>query len=138
MTDAGPRQVRRVAAAVILRAGCVLVQTRAAPGRWQGYWEFPGGGVEPGEDLAACVVRECEEELGLAVRPGATLHDVRWGYGDVEVAVTFLLCELVTPAEPTPRQDQQWRWATADELPNLRFLPANAEVVRRVAGLLGG
>ena len=38
----------------------------------QGTWfDLPGGGVDPGEDDLAAVVREFGEETGLKVRPGA-------------------------------------------------------------------
>ena len=40
----------------------------------RGEWELPGGRVEPGEDPAACLVREFAEELGAAIvvdAPGA-------------------------------------------------------------------
>ena len=33
-------------------------------GREQGAWMIPKGGVEEGEDIAACALREFEEELG--------------------------------------------------------------------------
>lgn len=33
--------------------------------RPNGLWEFPGGGVEWGEDPQACAVREAREETGL-------------------------------------------------------------------------
>ncbi|MCD8007862.1 MAG: CoA pyrophosphatase [Clostridiales bacterium] len=45
---------------------CVLLEVRAAALRHQpGEICFPGGGMEPGEDVAACVLREPEEEMGL-------------------------------------------------------------------------
>ena len=33
------------------------------------YYTFPGGGVNEGEELIACVVREVEEEFGMVVKP---------------------------------------------------------------------
>jgi predicted NUDIX family NTP pyrophosphohydrolase len=33
-------------------------------GRYRGAWMMPKGGVEEGEDAAACAIREFEEELG--------------------------------------------------------------------------
>ena len=35
------------------------------------WFDLPGGGVDPGEDDLAAVVREFGEETGLKVRPGA-------------------------------------------------------------------
>jgi mutator protein MutT len=122
-----------VAAAVIERDGRVLVQTRPAEGRWQGYWEFPGGGVEGGEDGPACVRRECLEELGLPVLVGPVEHQVSWTYGDVRVEVCFYRCRVDGDTEPRPLEGQQVTWADAAALRALRFLPANAELVARLA-----
>ena len=119
-----------IAAAVVLHAGRVLVQTRG-PGRsWSGHWEFPGGKLEPGEDAAAAAVRECREELGLEVAVLEPLHSTEWSYPGVRVRVSFLLCELrAGSAAPRPTEGQELRWADADELARLRFLPANAGVL---------
>lgn len=55
-----------VAVALIDPDGRVLLQQRP-PGRsMAGLWEFPGGKVEPGETPEAALVRELEEELGIA------------------------------------------------------------------------
>ena len=131
----GPR--RRVAVAVVLRAGRVLVQARP-PGRdYAGWWEFPGGKCEPGEDALACAARECREELGLEVRPLAVDEVVEWEYPSVRVAVHFVRCELPDAArEPVAREGQELLWAGRADLDRLRFLPANAAVLARLRPLL--
>lgn len=60
-------QVRQRAAAVVRRAdGKVLLH------RLEGdiFWALPGGAIEPGESAAQAVVRELQEELGMAVDLG--------------------------------------------------------------------
>jgi 8-oxo-dGTP diphosphatase len=55
-----------VAAALVDGEGRVLLQQRL-PGRsMAGLWEFPGGKAEPGERPEAALIRELEEELGIA------------------------------------------------------------------------
>jgi 8-oxo-dGTP diphosphatase len=57
-----------VAAGVLLRAdGSYLIGQRAPDTVYAGYWEFPGGKVEPGEDPAQALIRELDEELGIRV-----------------------------------------------------------------------
>lgn len=57
-----------VAAGVLLREdGCYLLGQRAPDAVYAGYWEFPGGKVEPGESPAQALVRELDEELGIRV-----------------------------------------------------------------------
>lgn len=58
-----------VAAGVITgEDGKFLLGQRAPDTFYAGYWEFPGGKVEPGESAAAALIRELDEELGIRVR----------------------------------------------------------------------
>ena len=52
-----------VTAAVIRRNGQVLIAQRPEQGLLGGLWEFPGGKLQPDEDLDACLKREICEEL---------------------------------------------------------------------------
>ena len=64
-------RVVEVAAAVLLREGCgkqeFLLAQRPEGKVYTGYWEFPGGKVEPGETMREALVRELQEELGITV-----------------------------------------------------------------------
>lgn len=69
--DFGTPLMPVVAAALIDRAGRVLVQKRPPGKAMAGLWEFPGGKVEPGETPEAALVRELAEELGIVVAEAA-------------------------------------------------------------------
>ncbi|KQN26552.1 NTP pyrophosphohydrolase [Sphingomonas sp. Leaf33] len=56
-----------VAAALIDGDGRVLVQQRPAGTHMAGLWEFPGGKIDAGETPEAALIRELDEELGIAV-----------------------------------------------------------------------
>ena len=57
-----------VSAGVLTRAdGRFLLGQRAEGSFYPGYWEFPGGKVEPGETPAEALIRELHEELGIRV-----------------------------------------------------------------------
>ena len=62
------------AQAAIVRDGWILLQLRP----WPPGWELPGGHLDPGEDAAACAVREAREETGLEVRVLGLVGVYRW------------------------------------------------------------
>ena len=59
--------------AVIVQDGTVLlVKRKYEP--LAGQWSLPGGAVEVGETLEACLIREMREETGLEVRVGPVIE----------------------------------------------------------------
>lgn len=56
--------------AVIIEDGRVLLLAND-----RGEWELPGGRIDPGESESVALVREIEEELGVAARLGPRLAD---------------------------------------------------------------
>ncbi len=52
--------------ALFIRGGRLLYVKRASEPK-KGYWDFPGGFLEPGETIEGATVRECREELGVKV-----------------------------------------------------------------------
>lgn len=48
----------------------VWVQHRIDDGPYHGLLEFPGGGIEPGEDPNQAAAREIKEEVGIEVEAG--------------------------------------------------------------------
>jgi len=64
------RQPVDVAVGVLIDAeGRFLLTSRPAGKVYAGYWEFPGGKVEPGETVEQALRRELHEELGIAIGP---------------------------------------------------------------------
>jgi 8-oxo-dGTP diphosphatase len=59
---------------------CLLVRRSALNRSFAGCWEWPGGKVDDGEDFAAALLREAQEETGLAVQitglAGATAYEM--------------------------------------------------------------
>jgi 8-oxo-dGTP diphosphatase len=64
--------------------GRVLLAQRPEGKHLAGFWEFPGGKLEPGESPQHALVRELREELGIDVDPadGVPLIRVPWRYND--------------------------------------------------------
>ena len=65
------RPVVDVAAGILIRRSSrgdeLLLTTRPQGKVYAGYWEFPGGKVEPGESIEQALRRELHEELGITI-----------------------------------------------------------------------
>jgi 8-oxo-dGTP diphosphatase len=82
------------AAALVDAAGRVLVAQRPPGKSLAGLWEFPGGKLEPGETPAHALVRELDEELGIAVAVAdlAPLTVVAHRYPDLDLVMHVYTC----------------------------------------------
>ena len=58
-----------VTAAIIIKDGKVFA-TQRGYGDWKGWWEFPGGKMEPGETPQEALRREILEELDAEIEIG--------------------------------------------------------------------
>jgi 8-oxo-dGTP diphosphatase len=117
-----------VTAAVIRRDGAYLVTRRPGGVHLEGFWEFPGGKCEPGEDHETCLRREIEEELGVDVRVGRKIFEVAHEYADRTVELHFFDCVVL--GEPVARLAQEMRWVLPGDLAALEFPPADAELIK--------
>jgi 8-oxo-dGTP diphosphatase len=134
-----------VAAAIVdsLAAPTRLVSARRVdPPRWAGWWEFPGGKVEPGETPVAALHRELAEELGISVRlgaelPGPVLRDGARAWPiDSGLVMRVWLAE-VSEGVPTALDDHDdLRWLGAAELGSVNWLPGNVGVLDAVRHFL--
>jgi 8-oxo-dGTP diphosphatase len=123
-----------VTAAVIRRAGSILLASRPPGKHLAGRWEFPGGKPHPGESQAAALRRELREELGLDI----LVLDLLWRechrYPDKAVDLRFYRCLLcVSDAVPTPREGQQVAWVEPARLTAVEWVPADLPFARWLA-----
>lgn len=119
-----------VAVAIIQREdGRVLLAQRPAGKPWEGYWEFPGGKIESGEDARRALARELHEELGVEtdrVYPWVTQE---YAYPGKRVRLHFY---RVTEwhGQPHGREGQRMSWEEPAAINISPLLPANDKVLR--------
>ncbi|HLW78819.1 MAG TPA: (deoxy)nucleoside triphosphate pyrophosphohydrolase [Terriglobia bacterium] len=129
MTESNPILVT---AAIILQGGRILVCQRHHTDRYGLQWEFPGGKVQPGEDLKAALRRELAEELAIEAEVGEEVFRLRHRYPDRFVEVVFLVVRSFK-GELRNRVFETIAWATREELSAYNFLEADRDLVQRMA-----
>ena len=124
--------VTEVAAAVIERPGEFLLAQRPEGKPYPGYWEFPGGKIEAGEDPRRALARELAEELGIRVTAATPWITRMYTYTHATVRLHFF---RVTgwEGEPRPLEDQAIAWQRVGHPDVAPMLPANAPVLAALA-----
>jgi len=137
-----PTIVPVVAVALIGADGRVLLQKRRAGARHGGLWEFPGGKVEPRESLESALLREIDEELGIALRREA-LRPVTFSAdpapgGDRHVILLYT-CRAWAGEPRCPEQNPAGEaigWFTPAEAATLEVPPLDVALVAQLARIV--
>ncbi|MFP4145025.1 MAG: (deoxy)nucleoside triphosphate pyrophosphohydrolase [Phycisphaeraceae bacterium] len=114
----------------------VLIARRRQDGVLGGYWELPGGKLEPGETPPECLAREMEEELGLSVAVGEPLPVVEHRYEHGLVRLHPYLCRA-EGGRPRAIASSEIRWVGPGELDDYTFPPANGPLLEALCRALG-
>lgn len=89
--------------------GAVLLAQRPPGKPYAGYWEFPGGKVEPDEAIADALKREMLEELGVCVLSAEAWCGVEYVYPHAHVRLHFHISREWTGA-PEGLEGQAFAW----------------------------
>jgi len=127
-------KVVEVAAAILLRdvdGGSEFLLAQRPQGKvYAGYWEFPGGKVEPGETLHQALVRELQEELGIGVDCAWPWLSCAYAYPHASVRLKFFrVVEWHGEIAPIEHSGLVWM-KTGDSAPVAPILPANGPILR--------
>jgi len=132
------KPVRLVVAALILRETAlpdgsqreILVCQRRANQPMSLKWEFPGGKIEPGETPEQALVRELDEELGIAAVIGPRVAQIRHKYrngGAIDLQF-FVVKEFSGTLDN--RIFNAMQWSPLSALPTFDFLAADLGLIR--------
>lgn len=112
------RPVTEVAVGVVVRPdGSFLLGQRPVGKPYEGYWEFPGGKLEPGESIEAALARELEEELDIRITACSRWRTIEHDYPHAYVRLHFWKV-TAWDGEPRGMEGQAFAWQT---------LPVNVE-----------
>ncbi len=127
-------KVVEVAAAVLLRENEgiteFLLAQRPEGKVYAGYWEFPGGKVEPGETLYHALVRELQEELGITVDRAWPWLSCEFTYPHAKVRLKFFRVPSWI-GDISPLEHSGFAWLRIGDTVHVEpILPANGPILR--------
>lgn len=123
-----------VVAALIQSDGKLLVCQRKRGTSFAMMWEFPGGKVKPGETLEQALVRELEEELGTKATVGSEVYRAQHRYAELSDAIELIFFNVhLDPQKVRNLVFEEILWRDPPSLPELNFLPADKELIEKLA-----
>lgn len=138
MTEVSPRKILLVAACALVDAdGRILLAQRPEGKTLAGLWEFPGGKVEPGETPEETLVRELEEELGIATKIPclAPLTFASHTYETFHLLMPLYVCRRFEGIA-TGREGQAIKWVRPARLRDYPMPPADEPLIPYLLDLL--
>lgn len=117
-----------VTAAIIVKDDKVLAARRGPGKHLEGYWEFPGGKLEPFETPENCLERELSEEFAIRAVVGAFIGESQYDYGSKIVRLLAFEVEHLSGEFKLIDHDEL-RWLAYDELFSVDWAPADIPLV---------
>ncbi len=120
-----------VVAALIWEKERFLICQRPAHKARGMLWEFVGGKVEPGETKQQALIRECQEELGITVKPAELFMELTHVYPDLTIHLSLYHC-TIAQGMPKLLEHHAMMWIRPEEIPQYEFCPADAAILIRL------
>ena len=120
-----------VVAAIIIKGNQVFA-TQRGYGEFKGWWEFPGGKIEAGEDPHSALVREIKEELDADISVGKLLDTVEWDYPTFHLTMHCYICSLNSESMHLNEHEAS-AWLTKETLNSVKWLPADLILLDKIS-----
>ena len=124
-----------VSAAVIIDANGRIFAAERGYGNYKGWWEFPGGKIEPGETPEQALKREILEELDTMIEVGEIIGEVDYDYPEFHLHMRCFRCRVVK-GNLTLKEHDSSAWLSCDGLYGVKWLPADFPILERIADSL--
>jgi 8-oxo-dGTP diphosphatase len=119
---------KRSVAGIAIRGDKIFIAQRIPGGALGECWEFPGGKVEGDESDEEALIREFQEEFGIAVKVGKHLGSAEFVHRNIPRQLNayevffqsddFRLCEHTS-----------WRWTEIDEVEQCNFADSDRKLI---------
>jgi 8-oxo-dGTP diphosphatase len=120
-----------VSAGILLRDQTVFLAQRPEGKHLAGYWEFPGGKIEPGESPELTLIREFAEEFAVQIAVGSKFHENIHYYADGAVTLhTYLATHVAGAFERC--EHAALRWVPVHQLLDYQLAPADIPIAEKL------
>lgn len=119
----------RVVCGIIFKEDKILLCRRKAEKSLGGYWEFPGGKVEPAESERDALLRELKEELSMQVEINKHLKTIIHQYENVQIELIAYGCKFIQ-ADFVLTDHDEIQWVEKRVLLSFNLAPADIPVAK--------
>lgn len=121
-------KIIKVVCGIIWKDGQVLIARRKPEKSLGGYWEFPGGKLEPNEDASSALVRELKEEMGMSVEKLVYFGSHVYNYETFSIELIGYQCSFVNASFQLTDHDEI-TFINPKQLLNYKMAPADSYFV---------
>ena len=115
----------------------ILISERPKGKFMQGFWEFPGGKLEKGENPEICLIREIKEEIGIDLENFCfsplifTLNE----YENFNVLLLLYICRE-WEGIVSPKENQNIKWVFVNKLFDCNLLPGDQKLIPYIRDII--
>ena len=125
-------KILQISVGIIRNAdGEIYITQRAADSHMAHKWEFPGGKIEAGETPEEAVIRELQEEVGIAATSLHQFDKLEYQFPDRHITLWVWMVDG-WEGEPWGKEGQPGRWVAQRDLVADEFPPANVPVIEKL------
>lgn len=109
----------------------IIFATQRGYGDYKGWWEFPGGKIEPGETPQGALKREIMEELDTEILVGKLIDTVEYDYPTFHLSMECFWCEIIR-GNLILNEHEDSRWLKKTEFDDVEWMPADIILIDKI------
>ncbi len=117
--------------AALIRDGKRVFATARGYGDYKGWWEFPGGKVEPGESPENALVREIREELDSEISVDEYISTIEYDYPEFHLSMRCYWCSLIS-GDLVLKEAEDAKWLDVETIDSVKWLPADITLIDEI------